>query len=169
MRIITDRGTAFTSKTFENFCHTYGIKHVLNAVVTPRANGQCERYNRTILSSLAALNGGMEDDSWDEHVKTVQMGLNSTINRAIGMTPSELLFGSKHRSVSESVILGGVQDSVERLNLSKVRASVKDKIDIGQQKQKVKFDMKRIKAPKFDVGTLVLVRVSSILATGKSE
>ncbi|KMQ86750.1 retrovirus-like pol polyprotein [Lasius niger] len=41
-RIISDRGTAFTSQAFRMFCDTYGIKHVLNAVATPRANGQCE-------------------------------------------------------------------------------------------------------------------------------
>ena len=50
-RIISDRGTAFTSHTFKNFCQQYGIKHVLNAVATPRANGQCERINRTVLDA----------------------------------------------------------------------------------------------------------------------
>lgn len=38
-RIISDRGTSFTSENFKVFCTTYGIKHVLNAVATPRANG----------------------------------------------------------------------------------------------------------------------------------
>ncbi|KMQ98328.1 transposon ty3-g gag-pol polyprotein isoform x2 [Lasius niger] len=38
-RIISDRGTAFTSQAFRMFCDSYGIKHVLNAVATPRANG----------------------------------------------------------------------------------------------------------------------------------
>lgn len=57
-RIISDRGTAFMARAFKVFCETYGTKHVLNAVATPRANGQCERYNRTIVSSLAATTSG---------------------------------------------------------------------------------------------------------------
>lgn len=34
-RIISDRGTAYTSQTFRMFCDNYGIKHVLNAVAIP--------------------------------------------------------------------------------------------------------------------------------------
>lgn len=36
-RIISDRGTAFMARSFTVVCSTYGIKHVLNAVATPRA------------------------------------------------------------------------------------------------------------------------------------
>ena len=51
-RIITDKGSAFTSHTFQVFCREYGIKHIQNAVATPRANGQCERLNRAVLNSV---------------------------------------------------------------------------------------------------------------------
>lgn len=47
-RLITDRGTSFSSKTFQDFVKAYGIKHIQNAVATPRANGQVERFNTTI-------------------------------------------------------------------------------------------------------------------------
>jgi hypothetical protein len=53
-RIISDRGTSFTSDSFKSFMSEKGIKHVLNAVATPRANGQVERYNRIIVESLTA-------------------------------------------------------------------------------------------------------------------
>lgn len=53
-RIISDRGTAFMSHKFKGFCRENGIVHVATAVATPRANGQVERYNRTILSMLSA-------------------------------------------------------------------------------------------------------------------
>ena len=39
-RIITDRGSCFTLHRFAAFCGEYGIKHILNAVATPRAHGQ---------------------------------------------------------------------------------------------------------------------------------
>uniref|UniRef100_V5GUH8 Integrase catalytic domain-containing protein n=1 Tax=Anoplophora glabripennis TaxID=217634 RepID=V5GUH8_ANOGL len=56
MRIISDRGTTFMSHRFRQFCLDLGIKHIQNAVATPRANRQCERVNCTVLGALAALN-----------------------------------------------------------------------------------------------------------------
>ncbi|XP_047518987.1 uncharacterized protein LOC125058890 [Pieris napi] len=49
-------GTSFTSKKFEEYLRSLGIKHIKNAVATPRANGQVERYNRTLLAALTASN-----------------------------------------------------------------------------------------------------------------
>jgi hypothetical protein len=54
-RIISDRGTSFTSNGFKVFTDQFGIAHHLNAVGMPRGNGQVERYNRTILNSLATM------------------------------------------------------------------------------------------------------------------
>ncbi|KAJ8909804.1 hypothetical protein NQ315_008933 [Exocentrus adspersus] len=51
-RIISDRGTAFTSRSFCDFVNEKHIKHVVNAVSTPRANGQIERFHRTFLNAL---------------------------------------------------------------------------------------------------------------------
>lgn len=39
MKIITDRGTTYTSTMFENYCDQNNIVHVKTAVRTPRANG----------------------------------------------------------------------------------------------------------------------------------
>lgn len=61
-------------------------------MATPRANGQVERYNRSILASLAALSNGGDEKSWDTHVNTVQWSLNNTINKGIGKAPAEVVF-----------------------------------------------------------------------------
>ena len=53
-RLISDRGLAFTSKAFAEFLVGRGVKHVHNAVATPRANGQVERQNRTIIEAIGA-------------------------------------------------------------------------------------------------------------------
>ena len=88
-RIVTDKGTAFTSHTFQAFCQEYEIKHIQNAVATPRANGQCERLNRTVLNSLAATCTGESEDSWDNHVKKVQSAINCAINRTTRSSGTE--------------------------------------------------------------------------------
>lgn len=53
-RLITNRGTCFTNIKFKSFVQELGIKYVLNAVATPRANGQVERFNRTVIDAFRA-------------------------------------------------------------------------------------------------------------------
>lgn len=54
-RIISDRGTSFTSTAFKNFVNNEFVEHVLIAVGTPRANGQIERFHRVITPMLSKL------------------------------------------------------------------------------------------------------------------
>jgi len=55
VQIISDKGSAFTSNEFREYCETEGIKHSTITTGLPRANGQVERLNRTILSVLSKL------------------------------------------------------------------------------------------------------------------
>lgn len=169
VRVISDRGSAFTSHSFKTFCTEYGIKHVLNAVATPRANGQCERFNRTILSSLAAMNGGCEDDKWDVHVKAVQRGLNGTVHRVLGTTPAEVLFGCKPRSAAESILLNELQDELDRVDLCDLRQKVQTRVVADQTLQKKRFDAKRSKPVDYQVGDLITVAKTDLPATGESK
>lgn len=115
--IVSDRGTSFTSAIFATYVKSIGAKHVLNAVATPRANGQIERYNRTILESIAATNHGCDERCWDEHLSKVQWSLNNTRNRATGMSPSEIVFGRRTVNPCEGPILNSIRDDVDGLEL----------------------------------------------------
>jgi len=42
-RIVSDRGVAFTSREFAEYCAKEKIHHVLTTTGVPRANGQIER------------------------------------------------------------------------------------------------------------------------------
>ncbi|CAG9137645.1 unnamed protein product [Plutella xylostella] len=52
----------------EKYCYHKGIKHILNAVASPKSNGQVERYNRTILNSLKAQNLRHDERDWDNQI-----------------------------------------------------------------------------------------------------
>lgn len=54
------------------------MHHVLNAVATPRANGQVERLNSVILRAL--LPSTPEEELWDEQVRNVQFAINNVAN-----------------------------------------------------------------------------------------
>ena len=77
-RIVSDRGLAFISKLFKDFVADRGVRHVLNAIATPRANGQVERANRTIVQALAT--SAESEGRWDEAVYDVVWGLNNAVN-----------------------------------------------------------------------------------------
>lgn len=91
-RIISDRGTAFTSHLFEEYCKEQGIRHVLITTGVPRGNGQVERINRIIIPILTKMSIGKPEE-WYKHVDIVQQYINSSYNRAIKTTPFELLIG----------------------------------------------------------------------------
>lgn len=96
-RIISDRGTSFTSLAFKRFCDGHGIKHVLNAVACPRANGQAERYNQTILKALAKHNDGNDESNWDMCLGKIQWGINNSVNSSTHKSATEALFGLRLR------------------------------------------------------------------------
>eukprot|EP00171_Calliarthron_tuberculosum_P023081 IDg23081t1 len=50
--ILTDNGPPFNSKFYQEVCSCLGIKCLFTTTYHPRANGQAERFNRTILSAI---------------------------------------------------------------------------------------------------------------------
>ncbi|GFW33470.1 hypothetical protein TNCV_2210051 [Trichonephila clavipes] len=52
IRIISDRGSAFTSKLFNDYCDEENIQHLQIATGVPRGNGQVERIHRTLIPVL---------------------------------------------------------------------------------------------------------------------
>lgn len=99
-RIISDRGSAFTSKEFEDYCATENIEHVLTTTGVPRANGQIERVNRVLIPLLAKLSDPKKEE-WFKHLNLAQLYINCATHRSIGTTPFRLLFGT-HARVREN-------------------------------------------------------------------
>jgi len=99
-QIISDRGTAFTSDEFKKYCKDEGIE--LHAITTgvPRANGQVERLNATIVSVLSKLSLD-EPSKWYKFVSQVQQTINSTYCRSTHTTSFELLVGMNMRTKTE--------------------------------------------------------------------
>ena len=46
--LLTDNGSQFLAKFFQNFCKILGIKQVFTSAYRPSTNGQTERFNRTV-------------------------------------------------------------------------------------------------------------------------
>jgi len=91
-RIVSDRGTAFTSLAFKEYCESHNIQHLLIATGVPRGNGQVERLHKIVVPMLAMLS--YESPlAWYKYVGRVQQIINSTEPRSTRITPFKLLTG----------------------------------------------------------------------------
>lgn len=165
-RIISDRGTSFTSHKFKEFLNDLGVKHVLNAVCTPRANGQVERYNRTLLAALTVCNVGKSERVWDDSVSKIQWGMNNTLNKGIGKTPAQALFGTELSGMSDALLRLGVAIDKGDLERDIIREEITEHIKLDQKKQKDRYDRKR-KHVEYKIGDLVRIE-REVQSTGQS-
>jgi hypothetical protein len=163
-RIICDKGKAFDNHAFKTFCQEHGIRIHYNATALPRGNGQVERYNRTLLESMSTMGADADDDEWDQNLPNIQLGLNGTVNSAIGVTPSEALMGYR---VYSQIMLEG--EGREVVDVTRVRDRMVAATESYQADQKRRFDRHRSKARQYSQNDLVLIRVTCSPATGTSR
>ena len=74
--ITTDQGKEFNNCMNAELMKTCNIKHRLTTAYHPQANGLDERFNQTLMNSLAKF---VQEDrqSWDEHLGEVVYSYNS--------------------------------------------------------------------------------------------
>ncbi|KAK8767927.1 hypothetical protein V5799_005292 [Amblyomma americanum] len=158
-RIITDRGTCFTSKAFEEFCKVGGIQHVLNSTRHPRANGQVERVNRTLVPTIMTTMDGNDQREWDIGLKGVEAFLNTSYNKSTGRTPFEVLLGYNPKFHDGALReIAETEDNVAWTNPEQLQAEVRTRILDSQAKYKKRFDMRHCSGDTLKAGDVVVMR-----------
>lgn len=92
-RIISNRGTTFTSSVLREYYTEEKIQHLIITGI-PRGNGQIERINRTLILLLTKLSAPKSDE-WFKSLDIAQQYLNATPSRSTGHTPFQLMFGTR--------------------------------------------------------------------------
>lgn len=154
VRIITDRGKAFTSRYFKQFSQELQFRHTLNAIASPRSNGQVERVNRTLLNGLNTMTE--TECTWDNKLADVVWGINNTPNSTTGHTPFSLMFGHSNTRFPAIAANSPQDHETQQANLQTMRREAKMRIDRNMTLMKGNFDSKRKKCMKYNVGELVL-------------
>ncbi|KAH0817262.1 hypothetical protein GEV33_005528 [Tenebrio molitor] len=158
--IISDRGAAFTSAKFEEYCAEEKIKLVHITTDVPRGNGQIERVNRTIVPLLTKLS--LDDsEKWYKHLRKVQEALNSTYHRSIARSPSELFFGVTIRRTEDLKLKEMIEEEFVNQFIEdrqSLREEAKRKIEEIQIENCRTYNKKRKSSLKYQVGDLVAIK-----------
>ncbi|GFY07179.1 retrovirus-related Pol polyprotein from transposon 297 [Trichonephila clavipes] len=126
----------------------------------PRANGQVERINRTIIPVLSKMS---EDDptKWFKHVPSLQEVLNSTFQRSINTTPFELLFGTQINNKTDLRIQQLIDEQLQlefNENRELLRKAAKTQILKVQNENKKSYNLRRKSPYLYSVKDLVAIK-----------
>ena len=167
-RIITDQGKNFTSDLMKEVCRVLGIEKCRTTPYHPQTNGQCERFNRTLISMLGTLDHEQKS-KWPKLIKRLVLCYNSTRSRVTGYTPSHLMFGFSPRlPLDVEMGLPGPGGWINHGKLTKYVARLKKHLEWGYKaakklrareakRNKNRYDEK-IRGATLEVGDIVLVR-----------
>ena len=158
-RIISDKGGAFVSNEFHDYCKERDIQHLLITTGVPRANGQVERVNKIVETAFRKISGE-EPLKWYKHVNRVQQALNATYQRSIGSSPFELLIGTKMRCRDDPKLKEYLEGEWRELfseQRDELRSKAKERIQKAQKENKRTYNKKRVPATKYSEGDIVAI------------
>jgi hypothetical protein len=165
-KIHSDQGRNFESNTIAELCKMAGIAKSRTTPYHPMGNGQCERFNRTLLNMLGTLEPYQKVD-WKKYVAPLVHAYNCTKHETTGYSPFYLMF-LRHPRLPVDLLFGtgaghdGPQYHKEFVASLRKRMQYAYDIAAGsikgaQKHQKRGYDL-RSRGAIVEVGDRVLVR-----------
>ena len=139
MTLVTDNGPNFTSQEFRLFLEKNGIRHITSAPYQPSTNGQAENSVKTFKTFLKHCAG----EDWRTKLDKFLFQYRVTPHSTTGVSPAELLFGRKLRTVLDLVHPG---------------KCVQQKVLSKQDQQKLNYDSSPSRNLELSPETAVMVR-----------
>jgi len=157
----SDQGRQFESLLMTELSKLLGIQKTRTTPYHPQSDGMVERFNRTLLSMLAAH---CKDNpwNWEQHIRNVCFAYNSSVHSSTGFTPFYLMYGrqatlpvdiqfgtmhNKHQSTNEYVA------ELERRLTSAYELAHKT-AGISHNRQKLYYD-RNVHGDSYEPGELV--------------
>jgi len=159
-RLISDQGTAYSSKQFADFAKKCRFKHIMASAEHPETNGLVERVNRAIASTLAAFVNWRHDD-WDEKLPQAIFAINTAKQSTTRISPFELVYGRPAVLSHELAFPWPAEDKEHhddfQRKINKWRRIARQLVVSQQKKSKERADLFRKPDPEYREGDLVLV------------
>jgi transposase InsO family protein len=93
-KIVSDRGTQFTSRFWEKLHEAMDTKLNFSSVYHPQIDGQTERVNQILEDMLRAC--ALKDKKrWDKCLLYAEFSYNNSYQESLKMSPFEVLYGRK--------------------------------------------------------------------------
>jgi hypothetical protein len=159
--VLSDRGTAFTARVFEEFCEEWGIQHRMSAPEHPQTNGLVERMNKTIGPVLASY-VNKSHTNWDELVPFAAFAINTAVQETTGFAPFELVCGRTAVFPHEWSFPwpGETPFRYRRFNrnVGRLRRAARERARRVMERRRTRFDSRHKPARDLFPGDLMLVR-----------
>ena len=91
-RLLSDRGTSFTSSIIQELCEILGIQQLWHMPYHPQTNGLVERSHQTIMHMIGKL-GEDKKANWPSQLAEIAHAYNATRSAVTGYSPHYLMFG----------------------------------------------------------------------------
>lgn len=138
-RLIYDQGGSFTAISFTQFCQKHHINLHPVATGSSRANGQVERYMKSITNLVTTAQYLNKKQSVKQLAGKIQLILNATTNRVTKYSPIELLTGKRAEIPSTLYLSEELNPSSERSDLEEIRTQAHQDIIHSQN-----YDLQRL-------------------------
>jgi hypothetical protein len=96
-KIVSDRGTQFTSRFWEKLHEAMDTRLNFSLVYHPQTDGQTERVNHILEDMLRAC-ALKYSKSWDECLPYIEFSYNNSYQKSLKMSPFKVLYGRKCRT-----------------------------------------------------------------------
>ena len=171
--IITDRGSNFTSRLFNNLCRELKTKHKTTTAYHPQSNGMTERFNKTMVEMIRKyIADGFE--RWEEVLGPMASAYRNSVHASTMETPYFLITARDPNMVVDRFLIPEPELITPQDYKSQTLKRLREGFTLARRnlldariRQKLQYD-KRAKLFKFQLGDRVLldVRVSQ---TGTSK
>jgi hypothetical protein len=164
-KIVSDRGTHFTSHFWQQLHEALGMHLKFSLAYHPQTDDQIERTNQILEDMLRAC--ALQDKiGWDKRLLYAEFSYNNTYQASLKMSPFEALYGRNCRTplhwdqpgerqvLSPDILL----EAEEKIRM------VRENLKAAQSRQRSYADTRRRKL-NFEVGDYVYLKVSPIRGT----
>ncbi|WVZ80151.1 LOW QUALITY PROTEIN: hypothetical protein U9M48_027650 [Paspalum notatum var. saurae] len=159
-RIISDRGSQFTSRFWEQLHDSLDSKLRFSTAYHPQTDGQTERTNQILEDMLRAC-AIQYGTSWDKSLPYAEFSYNNSYQASLKKSPFEALYGRRCRTplfwnqTGEKQVFGPdlIKDAEQQIKM------VRENLRVAQSRQKSYADVRR-RDLTFKVDDFVYLKVS---------
>ena len=131
-RLLSDRGSSFTSSNIEDLCKILGIQQLQTMPYHPQTNRLVERIHQMFMHMIGKL-GEDKKANWPSHLAEIVHAYNATQSAVTGYSPHYLMFGQQPRFPVNFVFptIGSNEAPMREVSARKVDtyvASVRDQL-----------------------------------------